>query len=386
MIRTAVFLTAFVLLGHIFLPKFRTEISVPVHQHCLEYTPVFSHRPLIQALVCGRSLTDLRTLSAWKALGLIHLLVVSGGHLVAVLGLIRIGLSPFLWMFRDRPRVESAIRWLLLTLLSIFAFANRLQPPVLRALFDVGFRPALRSRGWLPAEITLVTTWLALPFASSGFDLISLGLSFTASLALGRHSNEPAIQDDRWTRFRQSLLSQSLLQISLWWLLLPILAGVGVPHPIATVSNTVLTPLVGFILVPAALTVWLFGHHDLIARCFSELWAVIDQTVDLLAHWFPPSRRWLDSSSTTTAAVLLGALLAAVIGLLLMERSLRHDSERTSSMRQSAILLMALLVSSIAVYAALGPTDRQDSTTTSLKELRAEGKISRRLRGNDWFR
>ena len=107
MIRFAIFLTLLTFVGYRILPKWSAEISRPFFEQCLKTTPRVHHESEIQSLVCGSNLqrsrsssthhvggddspaTDAtRVINSWRNLGLIHILVVSGGHLTILAALL----------------------------------------------------------------------------------------------------------------------------------------------------------------------------------------------------------------------------------------------------------------------------------------------------------
>ena len=154
MTRAAIALFVFTLSFTSFLPSLSAKISRPFHKRCLKFEPLLPSEgtpTAVSSLVCGASLKDSVAVSPWRNLGLIHLLVVSGGHLMILA-----------WCL-DRIRTPS---WIRTPILILFTLMNRLDPPVLRSLFGLLGSQPLRRLGWTPAESVLVTTWLCLPFLS----------------------------------------------------------------------------------------------------------------------------------------------------------------------------------------------------------------------------
>lgn len=348
MIRLAIVLSILTLVLHSSLPSWRAKFTRPIHQQCLKYTPLSNSndvrkdtrneiREVHQALVCGRSLKPSESLKNWKDLGLIHILVVSGGHLtiLAKTSLALLLLIPSLLKLSVTRRTTSVriAKTLVFLAITLLALANQFEPPVLRAWLDHILRPTLKKYGWQTTEGSFVTTWLALPAISDESDLISLGLSFFASVvvesASERHHEHP-------------LLLAVTLQTYLWWALLPFILPFGVPHPIATLTNVILAPLLGAVLIPAALFTYFLGLNEI----FPWIWRATEWIIQSTARWLPDAAPVLRASSTRWTALTYFALIT--MALALISRSQRLSRQERKSQRTWPIWMAAAVSLAIA--------------------------------------
>lgn len=355
------------IVGLKYLPKFRAEISRPFHQACLKSTPIFEHRDQIQALICGRSLRDLRSRESWRDLGVIHILVVSGGHLSILATL----LTSLLFRTGRNTKQERVGFHAVGALLTLFALGSRLQPPVLRALFDWWFGPKLKSVGWHERERPLVSTWLALPFSQSEFDLVALGLSFFASMALVAMRVPLSEAGSPIGKLINSLIRATWMQLAIWWMVLPFLVSIGVPHPVSSLSNLALAPIFGAVLIPAAVFTFVSGFWGggvyLVEKLFDLVWLVTDQTVQWLARRLPPAApaavKW--SLPDSNGSIWMFAIFLAGIGCMtlpLIWRSGVDSKKRTArssswlQLRSSATEFVWTIISlalALAVFSGL---------------------------------
>ncbi|MDX9731944.1 MAG: ComEC/Rec2 family competence protein [Bdellovibrionales bacterium] len=350
MIHLAILLTIFTFVGHTILPITRAIITQPLHAHCLQFTPKARQKNEIQALVCGSSLKDFTTRESWRNLGLIHILVVSGGHLTILAQSLTATVRPvFNRLFFKLPRQNRLHRlpsWLIAIILTLFSLANQLQPPVFRAWLEWFCRAPLSKRGWRPLEVSLFSTWMALPFCASTFDLLSLALSFFASVAV--ESTTSGLR-----RFPKT--SALALQCAVWWLLTPLLFTMGLPHPLTSLVNVVLAPFLGVTLIPLAMVTWLTGFGSV----FDWFWRYLNAFVQVLAEALPAATPRLSqvqpltldgrvSQTSPTLApyawVLLAGVFCATLAILVRVR-LRNEPPHGA--RPLLALAFGLLLASL---------------------------------------
>lgn len=366
MIRMGLLLTFLTFVGFQVLPKWRTHFTQPVYEHCLKITPNVQRKNEIQSLVCGRSLRDSSDRDAWRNLGLIHILVVSGGHLsILAMVLSKIGRrieTQFLNSRRISWRVfrpRTLGRFLLLIILVFFSVANRLQPPVLRALLEFSIRRHFEKRGWQAPEIALVSTWMALPFCASIYDLLSLALSFFASVVVERTSR---------TLFRRPWLALIALQTAVWWILLPLLFTMGVPHPFTAMTNILLAPLLGASLIPFAMLTWFSGLLPALSgergdplflgSAFDQVWNSMSVLIRGLAATLPPATAALTKTKPLlfgleTSSILVAGLLTAACALLIRAQRRGRQRDRQRSPWFAIFVVTTGLALSIAIYTAI---------------------------------
>src|SRR5688572_25924952 len=107
------------ILPHPLLLKNLAELFEPLHLYCLSATPTGSYRHFYDAIVCGKSLKP-ENAEVFRVTGVIHLLVVSGSHLIVLTQILEKLLPSW-------PRLHFLI-------LALFAGFTGFQPPVARAL------------------------------------------------------------------------------------------------------------------------------------------------------------------------------------------------------------------------------------------------------------
>jgi hypothetical protein len=210
------------------LPETLAMWLLPFHDKCVSYTPKSVHAELYSALVCGTRLSDPELKQQLARLGLIHLMVVSGAHLLILEAMGKKLLFKLRWA-----------RWSLWLILLLFAMANRFQPPVFRALALLSLARANSHfrLGWTRAQMVAVAGMISLCVCADRRALASLSLSWTASLALSLASR------------RSKLESHGVIYV----LLIPALLPLAVPHPTSILTNWIFAPVLGIALFPAAL-------------------------------------------------------------------------------------------------------------------------------------
>ena len=352
MIRLVLILSLFTIFGSSSLPKLRARFTLPFHAYCLKNTPSAQHKSEIQSLVCGSSLKNLSEQQDWKNLGLIHILVVSGGHLSILASLLmHMHRVPRRLATANQARLHPLIMFSIAVMLILFCLANRLQPPVLRSLVEWLIRSRLSSRGWRPAEISLVSTWIALPFSSTIFDLLSLALSFFASVA---------VQQTSKALHRRPILQAISLQISVWWVLLPLLFTMGFPHPLTTMVNVVLAPVLGATLIPLAMLTWsshimppLLGESNdpvLLGVLFDSTWRKLAIGIQWLAAELPSASPRIKGvqplllGPERTSTLILGLMCATCAILIRSRREVRRESIKKSRLKPFMISLGAIVI------------------------------------------
>ncbi len=356
MIRSALALFLLTILSFQHLPKLRAKVTEPFYQQCLKIAPSTQTKNEIQSLVCGRSLPNSSMTQSWKNLGLIHILVVSGGHL-SILASLLLHIFESRWarrFFSKRSAWNTAA-----LILIFFSFANRLQPPVLRSLIEWLCRSRLERRGWRRPEISLFTTWIALPFCANVFDLLSLALSFFASIVVETTSR---------SLYRHQMISGVGLQIAVWWILAPLLFTFGLPHPLTTMTNLVIAPLLGATLIPLAMLTWLSGILPALSgnpsdpvwlgSVFDLVWTSLSAAVRHLADALPaPTPRLGHAqpliSDLGSSLVMVVSVFCATCALLVRShRNPRSKSIKASPLRPLIVILIGV-VASIVLHQGL---------------------------------
>ena len=235
------------------LPKRLALLTSPIHEACNELAPKSEYRPLYRAIVCGTQMPNDELKASLTRTGLIHLMIVSGSHLVFLE-------AALWWMLRKRSRVTSA---LVISVLVVFALANRLQAPVLRALLALllsGFA-GMRGLHWRRVQVITMAGFATLPFIDLSRSSLSLLLSWTASLALTGFPRE--------TEERETALS---VHTRMYAFLAPVLLPLRVPTPMSVAFNWVFGPLIGAVFFPLSLLTFAIPDFAcLMDRCWDLL-------------------------------------------------------------------------------------------------------------------
>ena len=189
------------------------------------------HHSFHAAVLCGIPIPNSRWKSALQQSSLIHLIVVSGSHLVFIALLLQVA---------SFPATFSVI------LLFLFSLMTGWQAPVVRALSSWILRSLQAHHFWRwPADLVCFLSGIALlVIFPSWWSSLSFLLSWSAALALSfplppRVSSTP-----------QKILLRQLL---IFWLLLPLLSLFTSPHPLSVLVNFFLVPLLSALLIPYSL-------------------------------------------------------------------------------------------------------------------------------------
>lgn len=185
-------------------------------QVCKIAIPTTSYSDLYSALVCGLSVQSDQYRQLFFDSGLIHIMVVSGAHLVFLEQL----LSPF----------PKAIR---LIALLFYAWLTGFGPPVTRALIRRLIAPFAGEHGASSLQIEAFTSLIVLVLIPSWLTSRSFCMSWVCALTF----STPKF----FGKFDQSLKAYGLLYLY------------SPSSPISILWNILLGPLVGAILFPASL-------------------------------------------------------------------------------------------------------------------------------------
>lgn len=266
-----------ILLGFLFSFFFTDALyfSAGLHQLCTEMAPPSTYAHLYQGIVCGMKLPPGKDYYLLKQAGILHIIVVSGAHLVFLANFLK-----FFWRGRYS---EFAQIFVLFGFVAICEF----QMPAMRAWIFVLINSANRHAKLFnpPAFSILLSVMACLAINPSSFYSLSLPMSWLACLGIqiGRNS------------FTQSLLC--------YLLLIPVLAQFSALSVWTIAVNAFLTPVICVILFPfSLLTMFIhplhilgdWGWQGLMAIC-SVLNAYIGKGFELelflntLALWIFPT-------------------------------------------------------------------------------------------------
>ena len=216
------------------LPKFLAEIASKTQNICQEMTPnLTKEQSTLESLVCGKKVSDPNNFIALQATGLIHIFVVSAGHLVVVREIL---------LFLGWSRLFLTFALICFTLLT------GLQAPCVRSLVSL-FLVSYLSRKKLflsPSQTVFFTGILTLAIFPKWCQSFSLQLSWAAALAL---SISTTLQNKNNSEFLRLLISSFWVFV----ILLPFLQSLGGLHPLSILWNITLGSLTAFFLFPLCL-------------------------------------------------------------------------------------------------------------------------------------
>jgi predicted membrane metal-binding protein len=187
---------------------------------CLRVLPTTPMQPLYNALVCGANLAASHEKQIFVDTGLIHLMVVSGSHLVFIE--ILLGFLP---------------RFFRVLVLGAYCYLTGLQAPVIRAFLRRLIGPWLTDLSDLTSlQLEAVTVLVALTLYPEWLLSRSFLMSWMCGLALCAPKMIP-----KFPHLDQALKSYFFLLPFCW------------ASPMTVAWNTLLAPFVGFILFPACI-------------------------------------------------------------------------------------------------------------------------------------
>ncbi|MCB0362363.1 MAG: ComEC/Rec2 family competence protein, partial [Bdellovibrionales bacterium] len=211
------------------------------------------------AICCGSKMPKHSpTWSLFRHLGLAHLLVVSGYHLILIEKAITIGLGSFKSLAR-----KSYL--FLFPLLVICQF----QPPIMRAFLSIclkSFNQHFRFY-WNSSSICLFTGLICLLLFPQWLNSLSFQISWGASLIM-------CIPIRGWRRGLAFFLG-----------LYPFLSFLGVAHPLSLIPSVALAPFVALPLIVLSWLVLLIPSQEYLIR---EGMKGLVEILGYLGQWIPP--------------------------------------------------------------------------------------------------
>lgn len=201
---------------------------LPFHQICLEALPAGDFKSLSAGLICGAPLPVEETTAQLRGMGMAHIIVVSGAHL--------------LWLEHGyRKLTPSTFHFLIGPLLLIYCGVSLFQPPAVRSLFHWTASTVSERYGlnWSLENRLTISLLLSLMFQPAWSTSLSLMLSWLAGLGvcLGQQAFPKS------PPFQQVVISSVLL---------PALGPFGGITALQLASNILITPVVAAILFPLA--------------------------------------------------------------------------------------------------------------------------------------
>lgn len=205
--------------------------SADIHHLCIALTPSSEFHQLYKAIVCGKKLGQNFQATSLKQLGLVHIVVISGAHLLFFSKLIK---TLSLKKLSDKST---------LPILFLLVCCSQFQMPALRAWIMI-LVSLLNKKLKLfnsPPFNLLLSIIFCLSINPQSYFQLSLPLSWLASIAIAVAKNS----------FSQSFLCYLLLT--------PILTNIQLNHPWVILVNSFLTPFLCLLLFPLSLLSFLFS-------------------------------------------------------------------------------------------------------------------------------
>lgn len=225
-----------------------SQISNWLHQSCLQLSPETNYENLYQAIVCGAPLKHPLHRSLFQQSGLIHIIVVSGSHLVFLSEILR--------------NLHLRSKKIHILLLGLYSLLCQLQAPVFRSyiFFLINtFNEYYRLH--IPHFYQhIFTILLCLFFFPDWANSLSFQLSLCASIALS--------------------FSKSHIVKCLWVFvcIFPLLGFAGLSW-LSILTNITISPLIGGLLFPLSALCFLFPslthYNDL-------LWSFLISSIEIL--------------------------------------------------------------------------------------------------------
>lgn len=233
-------------------PLHSAPLVVAVHSMCVDACPPVTHAEFMRAVVCGSPLANTASSASLHSdlvrTGLIHLLVVSGSHLI--------GLEIWVRFLSKVLRVSRVRDALIFSSLAFFVLMTLATPPVIRAFagWTLGFVNQRWRLGWTRAQVLMMSGACTLATCRSKWDLGSLSLSWIAALGLawGASTGRRHIARKRLAKFAEATRRELRGHATVYLALIPALIPLGVPSALSILCNLIFAPVMGFVLFPVS--------------------------------------------------------------------------------------------------------------------------------------
>lgn len=192
-------------------------VSESFHGYCTSFGPNSPFQELYVGIVCGKNLESTFWIQTFAVTGLLHLLVVSGSHLLILYKLAT--------LLRLPP-------WLILLSCFLYCFVCQLEPPIVRAYIYLQLQNYNQKHRfqWSMWHLHILTITLSLLLFPHWFTSLSFQLSILCAFGLSFSEKQPEI----WV----------------YCTLFPALLILGNYHPFSIVVNLLLGPILGYFLFP----------------------------------------------------------------------------------------------------------------------------------------
>lgn len=216
-------------------------ITKPFNSFCYSLAPNSKYQFFYQAIVCGKKLSVNNIKDIFIKFSLIHLIVVSGSHLI------------FLDFILHKIIIFSKKKeFIIFVLLFFYLLLVNLQAPVLRAFFSLilVYINKKNKLFWPQTYITLISGLITLALFPKLINSYSLILSWTAALSL-------AILNQ--FNFTKNLFIKNLF---IYTFIFPVIILISSPHPWGISFNAIMAPIIGFFLFPISIIAYILPHAN----------------------------------------------------------------------------------------------------------------------------
>ncbi len=244
---------------HTFLLTLLKNLSTSLHQTCEVMSPLTNWKFAYQAIVCGSSLAPGDFKKSLITTGLIHLIVVSGSHLI------------FLSHWTEKICQSRRVVWMILFL---FTLTTGLQPPTVRAFVSLLLFQFVNHKKlfWTQPQRTIVSGLITLTLFPAWVTSVSFIMSWAASFSLATNPFKP---------------HQLRYHFYVFLILYPIFLPLAPLNPISIAANLVFSSFIGAVIFPISLMAFL---HSGFAVCADFFWIALDWTLQKLAVYAPESQ------------------------------------------------------------------------------------------------
>lgn len=236
-----------------------------MHQLCVRQTSGFKeHSEAAAALVCGHQIESIELQSLFASSGLIHLLVVSGSHLLVIS-------KAF-----DRLQIKKSIK---IILLFAFVLICEINAPITRSFIALLVADFVHSKKWTwsPSFKQWVTSLICLTINPLWITSLSFQMSWMASLCL-----EIADCHHVDKKIHQFLLQTFLIYFAFFF----IFGFLGFPSLWSPFFGLALTPVLELVLFPLAFIGCLVPQSSVL---FESVFSLMISTVE----FFNPEKNFL---------------------------------------------------------------------------------------------
>jgi competence protein ComEC len=236
-----------------------SDLAKTLHFACLNFTPRSLFSSFYAAIVCGENISSASNeLLGFKSLGIFHLLVISGSHLI------------FLSILLEKLLKMKRNSFLSFLVLGTFCLMTGFQAPVVRSFFSLAADTFQRKYKlfWTSFEIAFLSLCLCIALNPAWRGSYSLLLSYMACLALmftgHKHLWEKAVV--------------------IYFLMFVFLLPLAPPHFLSIVVNPFLDLFVGFFIFPLSFFTYIFHFLTPVTDFF---WQVLFVLLKKLSPYVP---------------------------------------------------------------------------------------------------